>query len=115
MNTENTETTEESTENTENIEITDNTVIQQAETVISNKPDKNALTRGFLLRMADNWLQQGELRQAIEGYLKVVDQYPDSTESQTAQAALLTIAQRYEQDGMLRLSLDVLERLEQTI
>jgi hypothetical protein len=46
-------------------------------------------------------------------YLKIIEQYPDSEESKTAQATLLTIAQRYEQDGLLRLSLDILERLEQ--
>lgn len=111
----NAENTEENTEQTDSIEMTDNPVIQQEEILISDKPDKNVATRGFLLRMADNWLKQGELRQAIEAYLKIIDQYPASAESQTAQSALLTIAQRYEQDGLLRLSLDVLERLEQTL
>jgi tetratricopeptide (TPR) repeat protein len=77
--------------------------------------DINSTTRGFLLRMGNAWIEQGELRQAIDVYLKITEQYPNSDESKAAKAALLTIAQRYEQEGQLRLSLDVLERLEQTI
>lgn len=75
--------------------------------------DMNAATRGLLLRMGNAWFEQNELRQAVDMYLKIIEQYPDSEESRTAQAALLTIAQRYEQDGLLRLSLDILERIEQ--
>lgn len=80
---------------------------------MTDATDRNAVTRGFLLRMGNAWFEQGELRQAVDGYLKIIEQYPDSDESNAAQVALLTIAQRYEQDGLLRLSLDVLERLEQ--
>ena len=74
----------------------------------------NSATRGFLMRMGNAWFEQGELRQALDVYLKVIEEYPGSEESITAQAVLLTIARRYEQEGLLRLSLDVLERLEQT-
>ena len=74
----------------------------------------NSATRGFLLRMGDDWFKQGELRQALDVYLKIIEEYPGSEESKAAQNKLLTIAGRYEQDGLLRLSLDVLERLEQT-
>jgi tetratricopeptide (TPR) repeat protein len=77
--------------------------------------DMSLATRGFLLRMGNAWFEQNELRQALDVYLKIIEEYPDSEESKTAQAILLTIAQRYEQDGFLRLSMDVLERLEQTI
>ncbi len=77
--------------------------------------DMNTATCGLLLRMGNAWFEQGELRQAVDVYLKITEQYPDSEESRIAQAALLTIAQRYEQDGLLRLSLDVLERIEQTM
>lgn len=77
--------------------------------------DMSLATRGFLLRMGNAWFEQNELRQALDVYLKIIEEYPDSEQSKTAQAILLTIAQRYEQDGFLRLSMDVLERLEQTI
>jgi tetratricopeptide (TPR) repeat protein len=77
--------------------------------------DMSLATRGFLLRMGNAWFEQNELRQAMDVYLKIIEEYPGSEESKTAQAILLTIAQRYEQEGFLRLSMDVLERLEQTI
>ncbi|MFZ2725983.1 MAG: tetratricopeptide repeat protein [Methylococcaceae bacterium] len=80
----------------------------------STTQDSTAATRSFLLRMGNAWLEQGELRQAVDVYLKIIDQYSDSEESQNAQTALLSVAQRYEQEGKLRLSLDILERLEQT-
>ena len=49
----------------------------------------------------------------VDVFLKIIGEYPDSDESNVAKSALLTISQRYEKDGQLRLSLDVLERLEQ--
>ena len=81
--------------------------------MVNTTTDKNSSTRGFLLRMGNTWLEQGELRQAIDVFLKITEEYPDSDESNVAKSALLTISQRYEKDGQLRLSLDVLERLEQ--
>ena len=63
--------------------------------------DINSTTRGFLLRMGNAWIEQGELRQAIDVYLKITEQYPNSDESKAAKAALLTIAQRYEQEGAI--------------
>lgn len=77
--------------------------------------DLNSAKRGLLLRMGNAWFEQGELRQAVDVYLQICEQYPDTEEGKIAQARLLTIAQRYELDGLLRLSLDVLERLEQVI
>ena len=81
--------------------------------MVNTTTDNNASTQGFLLRMGNTWLEQGELRQAIDVFLKIIGEYPDSDESNVAKSALLTISQRYEKDGQLRLSLDVLERLEQ--
>jgi hypothetical protein len=81
--------------------------------MVNTTTDNNSSTQGFLLRMGNTWLEQGELRQAIDVFLKIIEEYPDSDESNVAKSALLTISQRYEKDGQLRLSLDVLERLEQ--
>ncbi|MFI3222719.1 MAG: tetratricopeptide repeat protein [Methylococcaceae bacterium] len=75
--------------------------------------DINSSTRSFLLRMGNIWLDKNELRQAIDVFLKITEEYPDSDECNLAKLALLTISQRYEKEGELRLSLDVLERLEQ--
>jgi lipopolysaccharide biosynthesis regulator YciM len=66
------------------------------------------------MRMGNVWFDKGEIRQAIDVYLKVLDEYPGTEESITAQYVLLNIAQRYQHEGLFRLSLDVLERLEQT-
>ncbi len=77
--------------------------------------DIDAATRGLLLRMGDAWFELGELRQAEDVYLKINEEYPDSEESEIAQSRLMTISRGYEQEGLLRLSLAVLERLEQTM
>jgi len=76
--------------------------------------DTNSATRNFLMRMGNAWFDKGEIRQALDVYLKFLDEYPGTEESITAQYVLLNIAQRYEHEGLFRLSLDVLERLEQT-
>jgi outer membrane protein assembly factor BamD (BamD/ComL family) len=75
--------------------------------------DINSSTRAFLLRMGNTWLEKNELRQAIDVFLKITEEYPESDECNIAKLALLKISQRYEKEGELRLSLDVLERLEQ--
>jgi hypothetical protein len=75
--------------------------------------DINAATLCLLMRMGNARFEQGELRQALDVYLKIIEEYPESEESKTAKTKSLSIAKRYEQEGTLRLSLDVLERLEQ--
>lgn len=77
--------------------------------------DINAATRGLALRMGNTLFEQGELWQAMDRYLRIIEDYPNSEESQTAQTQLMNISQSYEQEGLLRLSLTVLERLEQTM
>ncbi|MDP1774579.1 MAG: tetratricopeptide repeat protein [Methylobacter sp.] len=81
----------------------------------NNTIDINAATRGLLLRMGNTWFEQDELWQAVDVYLKIIEEYPDSEESEAAQSSLMSISRGYEQDGLLRLSLDVLERIEQTM
>ena len=80
--------------------------------MVNASTDNNTSTQGFLLRMGNAWLEQGELRQAIGVFLKIVEEYSSSDESNVAKSALLTIALRYEKEGQLRLSLDILERLD---
>ncbi len=97
--------------------IADTVSESPAEQVVASHAiiDMNSAKRALLLRMSNTRFEQGELRQAVDGYLNVIEQYPDSEESNAAQAQLLIIAQRYEQEGTLRLSLDVFERLEQIL
>ena len=97
--------------------IADTVSESPAEQVVASHAiiDMNSAKRALLLRMSNTRFEQGELRQAVDGYLNVIEQYADSEESNAAQAQLLIIAQRYEQEGTLRLSLDVFERLEQIL
>lgn len=81
----------------------------------NNTIDINAATRGLLLRMGNTWFEQDELWQAVDVYLKIIEEYPDSEESEAAQSSLMSISRGYEQDGLLRLSLNILERIEQTM
>jgi hypothetical protein len=87
-----------------------NTVTKHINTI-----DVNAATRGLLMRMGNAWFEQDELRQAIDVFIKIIEEYPDSEESEAAQSRLMGISRNYEQEGLLRLSLAVLERLEQTM
>ncbi|OTE95390.1 hypothetical protein BCS42_14510 [Crenothrix sp. D3] len=97
--------------------VTDTVSESPVEKVVTSSAiiDMNSAKRSLLLRMSNTRFEQGELRQAVDGYLNVIEQYPNSEESNAAQAQLLIIAQRYEQEGTLRLSLDVFERLEQML
>jgi hypothetical protein len=97
--------------------VTDTVSESPVEKVVTSNAiiDMNSAKRSLLLRMSNTRFEQGELRQAVDGYLNVIEQYPNSEESNAAQAQLLIIAQRYEQEGTLRLSLDVFERLEQML
>jgi outer membrane protein assembly factor BamD (BamD/ComL family) len=102
---------------TETVTVTDIVSETPAETVVASHTviDMDSAKRALLLRMSNTRFEQGELRQAVDGYLNVIEQYPNSEESNLAQVQLLIIAQRYEQEGTLRLSLDVFERLEQIL
>ncbi|MDD5271141.1 MAG: tetratricopeptide repeat protein [Methylovulum sp.] len=77
--------------------------------------DITAATRGLELRMGNTWFEQGDLWQAVDVFLRIIEAYPDSEESQTSQSRLMAISRSYEQEGLLRLSLSVLERLEQSM
>ena len=85
------------------------------ETADFQTPDMTSAKLKLLTRMANAWFEKGELRQATDAYLKIIEEYPDSLESRYAQTVLLKLAQRYEQEGLWRLSMDVLERLEQAV
>lgn len=112
----NNNTTSDSITETVTVTVTDSVHKAPAKKAAS-KPtlDMNSAKRSLLLRMSNTRFEQGELRQAVDGFLNVIEQYPGSEESKSAQAQLLIIAQRYEQEGTLRLSLDVFERLEQAL
>jgi HSP20 family protein len=77
--------------------------------------DIDAATRRLQLHMGETWFERGKLFQAVDAYLKINEEYPDSAESEISQSRLMTISRGYEQEGLLRLSYSVLKRLQQTI
>jgi len=77
-----------------------------------NSVDIDAATRELMLRTGQNWYQQGDIHQAMDIYLRIVEEYPGTAEAESAQFSLLKIAQDYETGDAPRLSMDVLERLK---
>jgi len=52
-----------------------------------------------LLKMAGDWQKEGKVQNAIETYETVIVVAPESEEAEKAKAALLEIAQEYEEGG----------------
>ena len=64
-----------------------------------------------LLKMADGYLAQGALWQAMEIYLKIVKQHDETPEARLACERLLWIAERHEKNGKGHLARSIYERL----
>ena len=72
----------------------------------------NRQRRDALLRTADIQRSRGALAEAVEIYLVIVRDYPDTGAAQEAAAHLLDIAQEYEQQGHHELATDLHRKLE---
>jgi len=64
-----------------------------------------------LLKMADGYLAQGALWQAMEIYLQIVDRHNETSEARLARERLLKIAERHEKNGKGHLARSIYERL----
>jgi hypothetical protein len=64
-----------------------------------------------LLRMADTYRESGSVRQAIEMYFELIDQYSETPQALTAEDRLLDVAQSFELAGELRQARGIYERL----
>jgi len=78
---------------------------------MANPVDITAATRASMLRMGKTWYQLGKLNQAVETFLRIVEEHPDTREAESAQSNLLEIAQGFEGEGRYHLALDILDRL----
>jgi hypothetical protein len=69
--------------------------------VIMSRPaaDPASPLLAHLLKMADGYLAQGALWQAMEIYLKIVKRYDEAPEARLACERLLWIAERHEKNG----------------
>lgn len=65
----------------------------------------------YLLEMAHKYQCQGKVRQAMDIYWKLVDQYPESEQANDARAMLLELARGYERDGKLYVAREIYEHL----
>jgi len=81
--------------------------------VIMSEPavDPAAQMLAHLLKMADGYLAQGALWQAMEIYLKIVKQHDETPEARLARERLLWIAERHEKNGKGHLARSIYERL----
>lgn len=66
-----------------------------------------------MLRMGRNLQEQGHVHEAMDMYLKLLEDYPGTQASTAAANALVDLAVYLEQNGMPRVALDVYRKLEQ--
>lgn len=71
----------------------------------------NQALLGRLLAMAHRYRSEGNLRQAIELYWTLAEDYPGTPQADAARAVLLELAEGYEHDGALHMARSMYERL----
>lgn len=77
--------------------------------------DVIATARASLLRMGTTWHRLGKLNQAVETYLRIVQEHPGTEEAEAAKAALLDITSGFESSGRYHLAIDILDRLTKAV
>jgi Flp pilus assembly protein TadD len=92
------------------ISLTDRPAAAPAEPTASAVSPANPLL-ARLLAIADGYRTAGNFRQAIEVFLTLIDDHPDSSEARQARAMLLEIGAWYERHGDFRQARSLYERL----
>lgn len=82
---------------------------------ISTGIDVAAIQRASMLRMGQNWQKLGRLNQAIDAYLRIVEDNPGTEEGEAAKVALLSIATGFEQEGRYHLAISIYDRLNASL
>ncbi len=77
--------------------------------------DITSTQRASMLRMGQNWQKLGKLNQAINTYLRIIQENPGTSESEEAKAALLEIAAGFEREGRYYLAIDIYDRLSASV
>lgn len=75
-------------------------------------PSPTDTLRASQLRIAQTWQAEGHVNQAIDLYARIITRHPESEEAGQARDRLLALAERFEREGLRRVSLGLLERLE---
>ncbi|MHB0874790.1 MAG: tetratricopeptide repeat protein [Anaerolineae bacterium] len=77
--------------------------------------DVNEAARISMLRMGKAWHSLGKVNQAVDTYLRVLEEYPDAEEAEEARRAVLSIAAGFESEGQYHLSMHTLDRLREAM
>ena len=80
-----------------------------AEQNVSPEPRPEVLVR--LMEVADRYLAANEIRQAMEMYWELVEQYEDTPQAQQARERLMEMAGHYERAGNQHQARGIYERL----
>lgn len=73
--------------------------------------DVAATTRASMLRMGKTWQQLGKINQAVDTYLRIIQEHSATVEAETAKTHLLEITHGFETAGRYHLAIDILDRL----
>jgi hypothetical protein len=77
--------------------------------------DIAATTRASMLRMGATWQRLGKTNQAIDTYLRIIQEHPGSSEAESAKADLLEITQGFESAGRYHIAINILDRLNKAV
>ncbi len=74
--------------------------------------DPSVRAQEAMLRMARSSQEQGHVHAAIDMYVRLLEDYPDTPAAKAAANAMVDLAQFLEQNGMPHTALEVYEKLE---
>lgn len=75
--------------------------------------DPSERVQEAMLRMGHHLREQGHVNEAMDMYVKLLEDYPDTQASTAAANALVDLALYLEQNGMPHMALHVYQTLEQ--
>ncbi len=75
--------------------------------------DPSLRVQEAMLRMALDMRNQGHVHEALDMYMKLLEDYPGTQASRAAANAMVDLAQYLEQQGMPRMALEVYQKLEE--
>ncbi len=84
---------------------------QEIDKLAQQDPSQRA--QEAMLRMGQHMREQGHVNDAMDMYLKLMQDYPETQAARAAANALVDLAQYLEQNGMPHMALNVYRKLEQ--
>lgn len=75
--------------------------------------DASQRAQEAMLRMGHHLREQGHVNEAMDMYMKLLEDYPDTKAANAAANALVDLAVYLEQNGMPHMALNVYRKLEQ--